>query len=100
MLLRPPRSTRTDTPFPYTTLFGSQDVTLYDGSPGNDWSQVRVWYRDMDGLGGSTYPVSGFIYPAPAGDAPATVHKARAAAELTGRDPDFVAALIDAYAHN
>ncbi|WP_245968660.1 CHAP domain-containing protein [Hephaestia caeni] len=77
-----------------------QDVTLYDVSPGNDWSQVRVWYRDMDGLGGSTYPVSGFIYPAPAGDAPATVHKARAAAELTGRDPDFVAALIDAYARN
>src|SRR3546814_6668644 len=26
MILRPPRSTRTDTPFPYTTLFRSQAV--------------------------------------------------------------------------
>ncbi|HVI98436.1 MAG TPA: CHAP domain-containing protein [Sphingomonas sp.] len=77
-----------------------QDVTLYDVSPRNDWSRVRVWYRDMDGLGGSTYPVSGFIYPTPAADAPATVYKAHASTDLTGRDPDFVGALIDAYAHN
>src|SRR3546814_15840682 len=26
MIRRPPRSTRTDTPFPYTTLFRSRDV--------------------------------------------------------------------------
>ncbi|WP_419809558.1 CHAP domain-containing protein [Sphingomonas sp.] len=63
-----------------------QDVTLFDVSPANDWSEVRVWFRDSDGLGGSTYPVDGFIYAdrAPAG-------------ELTGRNPDYVAALIDAY---
>ncbi|HEX8483780.1 CHAP domain-containing protein [Sphingomonas sp.] len=64
-----------------------QDVTLYDVSPGNDWSDVKVWYRDSEGLGGSVYRVKGFIY----GDA-------RPARELTGRNPDYVGALIDAYA--
>ena len=66
-----------------------QDVTLFDVSPNNDWSDVRVWYRDMDGLGSTTFPVYGFIYPT------AAVHHAR---ELTGRQPDVVGALIDAYA--
>ena len=70
-----------------------QDVTLTDVSPGNDWSEVRVWYRDMVGLGGTTYPVSGFIYSTPVDGAP----PAHAAPELTGRDPDYVGALIDAY---
>jgi len=65
-----------------------QDVTLFDVSPRNDWSRVRVWFRDADGLGGTTYDVNGFIY---AGAAPP-------ARELTGRHPDDVAALIDAYA--
>ena len=64
-----------------------QDVTLFDVSPDNDWSTVKVWFRDSDGLGGSIYPVHGFIY----GDA-------APARELTGRSPDYVAALIDAYA--
>ena len=36
-----------------------QDVTLYDVSPDNDWSEVKVWYRDSDGLGSSIYPVDG-----------------------------------------
>jgi surface antigen len=62
-----------------------QDVTLFDVSPGNDWSSVKVWYRDMNGLGGGVYPVKGFIY----GGKPAR--------ELTGRNPDYVGALIDAY---
>ena len=64
-----------------------QDVTLTDVSPGNDWSEVRVWYRDSDGLGSTAYPVYGFIYG---------THPAR---ELTSRDPDYVGALIDTYAH-
>ena len=63
-----------------------QDVTLHDVSPDNDWSAVRVWYRDSNGLGGSVYPVDGFIY----GDA-------KPSAELSGRAPDDVGALIDAY---
>ncbi len=66
-----------------------QDVTLFDVSRDNDWSEVKVWFRDSDGLGGTVYPVRGFIY----GEA---VHRSR---ELTGRHPDDVAALIDAYAH-
>ena len=63
-----------------------QDVTLFDVSPDNDWTEVKVWYRDADGLGGTIYPVDGFIY---AERAPAR--------ELSGRSPDDVAALIDAY---
>ena len=63
-----------------------QDVTLYDVSPRNDWSEVKVWYRDSKGLGGSVYPVDGFIYGS-----------GRSASELTAKNPDFVGALIDAY---
>ncbi|MGL4313517.1 MAG: CHAP domain-containing protein [Sphingomonas sp.] len=70
-----------------------QDVTLTDMSPDNDWSAVKVWYRDRDGLGSSVYPVYGFIYPAPLGETP----RPRANPELTGSQPDEVGALIDAY---
>jgi hypothetical protein len=63
-----------------------QDVTLFDVSPDNDWSEVRVWYKDATGLGGTTYRVQGFIY-APGAPSP----------ELTSRNPDYVGALIDAY---
>lgn len=64
-----------------------QDVTLYDVSPANDWSDVKVWYRDSDGLGSSVYPVKGFIYS-----------DTKPARELTSHNPDYVGALIDAYA--
>ncbi|MGJ3648798.1 CHAP domain-containing protein [Sphingomonas sp. GlSt437] len=70
-----------------------QDVTLTDTSPDNDWSEVKVWYRDMDGLGSTTYPIYGFIYPAAINGTP----RARANPELTGEQPDEVGALIDAY---
>ena len=63
-----------------------QDVTLFDVSPRNDWTSVKVWYRDSNGLGGGIYPVKGFIY----GDR-------QPARELTSRNPDYVGALIDAY---
>src|SRR3546814_18571075 len=33
MIRRPPRSTRTDTLFPYTTLFRSREGALADGDP-------------------------------------------------------------------
>jgi len=69
-----------------------QDVTLTDVSPDNDWSEVRVWYRDADGLGSTTFPIYGFIYPVEVDG-----QKARAARELTSKDPDYVGALIDAY---
>lgn len=63
-----------------------QDVTIFDVSPGNDWSSVKVWFRDTDGLGGTIYPVAGFIYG-----------EAAPARELTGKSPDYVGSLIDAY---
>lgn len=63
-----------------------QDVTLFDVSRANDWSEVKVWYRDADGLGGGVYPVQGFIY------APGKPDR-----ELTATNPDYVGALIDAY---
>lgn len=65
-----------------------QDVTVYDVSRDNDWSEVRVWYRDNDGLGSTTYRVNGFIYPD---------RGTKAAKELTSKQPDYVGALIDAY---
>jgi hypothetical protein len=39
-----------------------RDVLAMDVSPGNDWSQVRVWYDPIHGLGTTHWPVSGFIY--------------------------------------
>ena len=63
-----------------------QDVTVFDVSKRNDWSEVKVWYRDAEGLGGTTYKVHGFIYSPD-----------RPREELTSRNPDYVGALIDAY---
>jgi surface antigen len=63
-----------------------QDVTVYDISDRGDWSLVKVWYRDRNGLGSSIYPAHGFIYG-----------KAPPAKELTSRHPDYVGSLIDAY---
>ncbi len=63
-----------------------QDVTLTDVSAAGDWSAVRVWYRGSAGLGTTAYPVDGFIYGG------------QEAPELTGRNPDYVGALIDVYA--
>src|SRR3546814_11420500 len=40
MIRRPPRSTRTDTLFPYTTLFRSGDVAIID-----DEAAARDWLR-------------------------------------------------------
>lgn len=64
-----------------------RDVTLFDVSARGDWSLVKVWYRDQQGLGSSIYPAHGFIYS-----------KARPSRELTGKQPDYVGSLIDAYA--
>ena len=53
---------------------------------------MRVWYRDAEGLGSTSFPLYGFIYPVATDGG-----KVKAAPELTGRDPDYVGALIDAY---
>ena len=39
------------------------DVKVVDVSPDNDWSAVRVWYAPLGQLGGTQWPVEGFIYP-------------------------------------
>lgn len=71
-----------------------RDVTLTDVSPDNDWSEVKVWYRDNDGLGSSRYPISGFIYGTPLDP---HLPPARPSAELSGAAPDYVGALLDVY---
>lgn len=40
-----------------------RNVLAEDVSVGNDWSEVRVWYAPIGGLGSTHYPVNGFIYP-------------------------------------
>lgn len=40
-----------------------EDVEAKDVSPNNDWSQVRVWFAPLGNLGGTQWPVFGFIYP-------------------------------------
>ena len=38
------------------------NVTAVDVSPGNDWSEVRVWFDPIRTLGSTHWPVEGFIY--------------------------------------
>lgn len=38
------------------------DVHAVDVSPGNDWSEVRVWFAPIQGLGTTHWPLNGFIY--------------------------------------
>jgi surface antigen len=42
------------------------DVMVVDASEANDWSRVRVWYTPNAALGGTEWPLNGFIYPAKA----------------------------------
>ena len=39
------------------------NVRVIDVSPENNWSEVRVWYAPIQAIGGSVWPVQGFIYP-------------------------------------
>lgn len=49
-----------------------RDVRAIDVSAAGDWSQVRVWFGPIGGLGTTIYPVNGFIY---AGKAPSKFDK-------------------------
>ncbi len=40
-----------------------QNVRAIDVSEANDWSRVRVWYTPNEAMGGTAWPVNGFIYP-------------------------------------
>ncbi len=40
----------------------AKGMAVVDISPGNDWTEVRVWNRRTDGYGTRVYPTYGFIY--------------------------------------
>lgn len=70
------------------------NVRVIDVSPTNDWSAVRIWYAPIQALGGSEWPVQGFIYPARPGrgelnarPAPPTAQMMRAISQHRPRDP-------------
>jgi surface antigen len=42
------------------------NVRAIDVSENNDWSEVRVWFDPIQALGGTHWPVQGFIYNRPA----------------------------------
>ncbi|OYW45614.1 MAG: hypothetical protein B7Z08_10505 [Sphingomonadales bacterium 32-68-7] len=48
-------------------------VKAVDVSPAGDWSQVRVWYDPIQGLGTTAWPVEGFIYRSVATSVPGRV---------------------------
>src|SRR3546814_1222124 len=58
MLRRPPRSTRTDTLVPYTTLFRSAAVMCSSGQTHSDNSTVEVGEMDVALLNDATRSVS------------------------------------------
>ena len=79
------------------------NVRAVDVSPENDWSEVRVWFAPIQGLGTTHWPAHGFIYNRPAGKgAPAEspVRLARsqdrkpAALAGTGLQDDPIGAII------
>jgi surface antigen len=39
------------------------DVRAVDVSAAGDWSEVRVWFAPLGGLGTTHWPLNGFIYP-------------------------------------
>jgi surface antigen len=59
------------------------NVEAVDVSPDNDWSQVRVWYAPIQGLGTTAWPVAGFIYPTREAQAAVQVAKAEARQPVT-----------------
>lgn len=59
------------------------NVRAIDVSPDNDWSEVRVWFAPIEGLGTTHWPVRGFIYP----DAPARLASKKKPAPAEDADP-------------
>jgi hypothetical protein len=40
-----------------------EDQLVVDVSPGNDWTEVRVWFPPINALGTRAYAAHGFIHP-------------------------------------
>src|SRR3546814_1026090 len=76
MLRRPPRSTRTDTLFPYTTLFRSAEADAYDG------------YEDFAPGVLDFYSVDGVLQPAGFNVSTVLLYYNRDHFEAAGLDPD------------
>lgn len=79
------------------------NVKVIDVSPENDWSQVRVWYAPIGAMGGTRWPVEGFIYPGKFKAAAKTKRPAirsldtvRSTAAPTDRSSDPIGAIIAA----
>src|SRR3546814_12297183 len=87
MIRRPPRSTRTDTLFPYTTLFRSRDKA----DPRRE--KARVFAGTVDRLCkvGREFAADGRDIDADLFEDPARHHAAHAAAALAGRQPPGLA---------
>lgn len=49
-----------------------RNVRAVDVSPGNDWSEVRVWYGPSQRLGANHWPLAGFIYNEKPGSKPSS----------------------------
>jgi surface antigen len=73
-----------------------RNVKAIDVSPNNDWSRVRVWFAPIKALGGTAWPLSGFIYNTKPGAKPVPTKaalakdptvKPRKEAPVTGSDP-------------
>src|SRR3546814_18128035 len=62
MVLRPPRSTRTDTLFPYTTLFRSETLFVVDSMTGQDAATTAKHF-------GEALPLTGVVLTKTDGDA-------------------------------
>lgn len=53
-----------------------RDVTAVDVSAAGDWSEVKIWWAPLQGVGQTRYSAYGFIYQsAPSDDAPTVTAK-------------------------
>ena len=67
------------------------NVRAVDVSPDNDWSEVRVWFAPIQALGGTAWPVQGFIYRDSPKRSEANIARAGADADPIG---DIIAARL------
>lgn len=75
------------------------NVRAIDVSPDNDWSEVRVWYAPIQGLGASHWPLEGFIYNQKPGREtrlvqPAVIRRTPAAPERRDYSDDPIGRII------
>src|SRR3546814_9921765 len=59
MIRRPPRSTRTDTLFPYTTLFRSETLDLRVREASRSAERIAEFLAGRPGVAGVRYPTRG-----------------------------------------